>query len=99
MSICGGEAEEEGRGECITLAWRLRVEDTGEDSREVDPLGDNVEFRLGSAEAKIMSNNEMTVPAAAVVEGEVGAESSTTFLSIADANKVSIETVAAGTDG
>jgi len=45
-----------------------------------------------------MSNNEMPVPAAAVVEGEVGADSSTTFLSIADANKVSIVTVAAGDD-
>ena len=99
MSIWGGEAEEEGRGEYISLALCLRVEDTGEDRCEADPLGDKVEFRLGSAEAKIMSNNEMPVPAAAVVEGEVGAESSTTFLSIADANKVSRVTVAAGADG
>ena len=56
LSICGGEAEEEGCGECITLAWCLREDDTGEDRCEADPLGDNVEFRLGSAEAKIVSN-------------------------------------------
>ena len=85
MSICGGEAEEEGCGECIALVWCLRGDDTGEDSCETDPLGDNVEFRLGSAEAKIISNNEMPVPAAAVVvEGETGAGSSTAFLFIAD---------------
>jgi hypothetical protein len=40
-------------------------------------LGDKVEFQLGSADANIMSNNKM--PVQAVVEGEVGAESSTTF--------------------
>jgi hypothetical protein len=98
LSTCG-EAEEEGCGECITSAWCLREDDTGEDSCEADPLGDNVEFRWGSAEAKIMSNNEMPVLTAAVVEGEAGAEPSTTFLSFADANKESRVAVAAGADG
>lgn len=99
MSTCGGEVDEEGRGEYIVLAWCLREDVTGEDRCEVDPMGDNVEFRLGSAEAKIMSNNEMPVAVVVEGEGEAGAECSTTFLSIADANKVSRVTVAAGADG
>ena len=54
---------------------------------------DKVLVRLDSAEAKIVSNNEMPV-VPAFVDGEAGME-----FSIAEANKVSIVTGAAGTDG
>jgi hypothetical protein len=99
LSTCGGNAEEEGCGEYITerLVWCLREDGVGEDNCEAEPLDDKVEFRLGSAEAKIVSNNEMPVPV--VFGGGVGAASSTTFLSIADANKASRVIAGAGVDG
>lgn len=99
LSICGGGAEEEGCGECIVerLAWGLREDDDTWDC-EADPFGgDRIAFRLGAAEAKIVSNNEIPVPG--VVDGEAGVEFSIGFLSIADANKVSRVTVAFGADG
>jgi hypothetical protein len=73
------------------LAWGWREDDTGED--EAGPFWvDKVLVRLGSAEAKIVSNNVPVVPA--FVDGEAGVE-----FSIAEANKVSIVTGAAGADG
>ena len=55
--------------------------------------GDKVLVRLASAEAKIVSNNEMPV-VPAFVDGEACVE-----FSIAEANKVAIVTGAAGADG